>query len=73
MNEDRLYDEQGMEWTVYGIEALDTAGNILCCFSDIFFEQEKAKEFVQMCNEQAVEPVHIQDVIDDVLAQLYSV
>ena len=72
MREDPLRDEQGIEWKVYGIEAVDSAGNILCCFPDIFFDRERAKAFVRSCNVQRVELLHMQDVIDNVLAEQYT-
>ena len=61
MKEGILQDEQGIARKVYGIEAVDEAGNILFSFPDIFFDLEKAKAFVHMCNDQQVELVHILD------------
>ena len=73
LKEGSICDEHGIAWPVYGIEAADADGKILFCFSDIFFDREKATAFVRMCNEQQVEPVHIQDVISNALAEQYTV
>jgi len=62
VKEGLVCDEHGTAWPVYGIEGVDEDGNSLFCFSDIYFDREKAKAFVRLCNEQQVEPVHIQDV-----------
>lgn len=71
MKETCLCDEQGTKWTVYGVEAVDATGNILSCFSDVFFDRESAKSFVRACNEQEVELLHIRDVVDDALVEQY--
>lgn len=73
LRQDMLRDESGIEWVVYGIETLDSVGNILCSFSDIFFDKKKALSFVCVCNEQDIDPIHIQDLIEDALTQQYQV
>ena len=73
MKEGILQDEQGIARKVYGIEAVDEAGNILFSFPDVFFDYEKAEVFVHLCNEQQVEPVHIHDVISNAIAEQYTV
>ncbi len=72
MKEEVLRDEQGIARKVYGIEAVDEAGNVLFRFPDMFFDLEKAKAFVHMCNEQQVELVHIHDVISNAIAEQYT-
>ena len=71
MREDCLRDEQGAEWIVYGLDAIDAQGHVLFSFADIFFDRESAKNFVQICNEQKVELLHIQEVVDDALVEQY--
>ena len=73
LKEGSICDEHGIAWTVYGIEAVDEAGEIPFCFPDVFFDREKATAFVRMCNEQQVEPVHLPDVISNALAEQYTV
>ena len=73
INQEALRDESGTAWAVYGIEAVDGDGNILFRFSDIFFSRERAEGFVRLCNEQEVELTHIRDIIDNAVAEQYTV
>ena len=67
MRTDFAKDEENHQYTVYGITALDNFGNMLKTFKDIFFDKNKAEEFVKLCNEEKLELVHLQDVVEDVL------
>ena len=71
LREDRAYDEKGKEWTVYGIEAIDTDGRILACFADVFFNQAMAVAFVHACNTQNVELWQLREVVEDALTEQY--
>lgn len=73
MRKDRLCDEDGSEWIVYGVEAVDSSGTVLYRCSDIFFDGKTAADFIRQCNEKEVELSHIPDIISDVLAQQYTV
>ena len=64
---DVVTDEENHRYTVYGITALDSFGNMLKTFEDIFFDKNKAEEFVKLCNEEKLELIHLQDVVEDVL------
>lgn len=68
MRKDTIYDENGNKYTVYGIEAVDYRGKVLLSFSDIFFDKQKAKHFVNLCNKNDLELIHLADVVEDVLA-----
>lgn len=62
---DILNDESNQKHTVYGITALDNFGNVLETIEDIFLSKEKAEEFIELCNEEKLELVHLQNVVDD--------
>ena len=65
---DSVYDEIGTKTEVYGIDCI-CSGQITFSAPDIFFELEKAEAFVKLCNDCDLNPIHIFDVIDDVLAK----
>lgn len=64
---DIVLDEDNCEYTVYGITALDSYENVLMTVEDIFFDKQKAEEFVELCNQEKLELIHLQDVIEDIL------
>lgn len=64
---DIVLDEDNCEYTVYGITALDSYENVLMTVEDIFFDKQKAEEFVELCNQEKLELIHLQNVIEDVI------
>lgn len=62
IREDIFYDEFGKPHTVYGI-TLDDALSI----PDIFTSRPAAEEFIKLCNRLELSPLHIYEVIDDLL------
>lgn len=64
---DTVTDEDNQRYTVYGITAIDSRGAEQETFPDIFFDKQKAEEFVTLCNTEELELIHLADVIDDVL------
>jgi len=64
---DTVTDEDNCEHLVYGITAIDTRSNVLESYEDIFFDKQKAEEFIELCNEEKLELIHLPDVIDDIL------
>ncbi len=65
---DIVEDEEGNSFTVYGIEAVDPAGQILESVPDLFFDRQEAEQFVKLCIEEELCLVHLMDVAEDVLA-----
>ncbi len=58
-------DEEGIDHAVYGVCATDVCGNVLESYPDIFFDEQKAERFVDLCNESELSLCHLQDVIED--------
>lgn len=59
--------------TGFGIAAVcDTAGTVIVLqsFIDLCSEQQAAAEFVDRCNTLELSLCHLQDVVDDFLAEL---
>lgn len=67
MRKDSAYDEDENKYTVYGIEAVDPKGNVALSFSDVFFDRQKAERFVNLCNKNGLELIHLADVVEDAL------
>lgn len=53
---------------VFGLEFFEN-GVSLKCVEDIFCEYEKAQALMELINSQKLEKEHIDDVIDDALAE----
>ena len=66
-----MTDEDNNKHTVYGVDALDRFENVLESVADIFFDKLKAEEFIKLCNEEKLGLIHLQDVIEDVLEDMY--
>ena len=64
---DVVTDEDNCKHTVYGITALDSFGNVSKTVKDIFFNKQKAEDFIELCNQEKLELIHLQDVIEDIL------
>lgn len=65
---DTVTDEEKREHTVYGITALNGRGIEAATFPDIFFDKQKAEDFVELCNSEKLELIHLADAVEDVLA-----
>lgn len=64
---DIIKDEGNRSYTVYGITATDMFGNALKTVKNIFLNIKQAEEFIELCNSEKLELVHLQDVVEDVL------
>lgn len=69
MRKDIIYDEERKAYTVYGIDAISSEGDILLTFSDVFFDRQKAERFVSMCNKGKLALIHLADAVEDALAE----
>ncbi len=64
---DTVTDEDNRQHTVYGITALNENSETVDTYPDIFFDKQKAEEFVNLCNFEKLELIHLADVIEDIL------
>ena len=64
---DKVFDEDGVLHTVYGIEAFTKSKHKVASVADVFFNKQKAEDFIRLCNELKLSLVHLPDVIEDVL------
>lgn len=53
-------------YVAYGIE-ISSGDYLLGYYPDIFLDEQKAIDFVKMCNKNQIEPGQIQDAIEDAL------
>lgn len=65
---DTVTDEAGENVAVYGIAAVDQCGQTVESIPDIFFDADKAADFIQRCNTLQLELSQLYQVIDDILA-----
>lgn len=70
MRKDTMFDEERNAHTVYGIEAIDSDGEILSSFSDVFFDRQQAESFVGLCNDENLSLIHFRDAVEDVLGEI---
>ncbi len=55
-------------YTVYGIETWMLKQDkyyLVDYIPDVFFEYERAKKFVDLCNSLKISPIHLMDLIED--------
>ncbi len=64
---DFVTDKENHSYMVYGITAIDIFGNALKTVENLFLNIKKAEEFIELCNKEKLELVHLQDVIEDIL------
>ena len=67
LTEGVLSDEESIERKVYGISVSDSDGKLCAEYSDLFFDKEKAEEFVLLCSREKPELCHLSDLIEDIL------
>ena len=66
---DIMLDEERQAHTVYGIEAIDTDGEILSSFPDVFADRQHAECFADLCNDEGLSLMHLQYAVEDVLGE----
>ena len=64
---DKVFDEDGVFHTVYGIEAFAKSNRKVASVADVFFDKQKAEDFIKLCNDHRLSLIHLPDVIEDVL------
>ena len=73
LNKTTVADEDGMKYTVYGIDVVNDNGYILESYSDIFFDRIQAEELVSLCNECGLKLIHLSYVVEDAVIEQYAV
>ncbi len=64
---DTVFDEDNNAFLVYGIDAVTEKGEAIKSIADIFFDKDKAEEFIALCNKNDLSIVHLEEVVNDVL------
>ena len=62
-----IIDENNNEHIEYGIAVIDRLGNVLKTVDNVFLCKEKAQNFINLCNREKLELIHLQNVIEDIL------
>ena len=63
LRSDTIVDDDGVSHTVYGIDL--PSENI--SVKDVFYDRKEAEAFIKTCNRLNLSPLHLHDVIEDVL------
>lgn len=63
VTQDLVTNENDQTYTAFGIEYPEEDLYI----PDVFFDRERAEEFVALCNKLDLNPLHIFDVLEDIL------
>lgn len=69
---DVIADEFGKEYVFYGFDVIEPEKTTES-FESIFSDLNDAESFVNLINQENVEPSQIKYVVDDVLCAMYSV
>lgn len=63
---DERIDEEGRQFTVYGIEAVEESAILpVHSIPDLFTERSRAEELVELCNRLELDPAHLFAVCED--------
>ena len=66
---EELYSKELGSYVSYGLRCTHEEGNVLV-ISDISAERNIVETLARICNDEALECIHIYDVIEDFLAQM---
>lgn len=68
--EEKLYSAELGNYTSYAISVYkhnDNQKTRIAYISDVFLDKSDAKRFVQRCNNKKLDPVHLEQVIEEAL------
>ena len=63
LRSDTILDDKGISHTVYGVDL--PSENI--SVKDVFCNRKEAETFIKLCNDLDLSPLHLQDVLQDIL------
>ena len=55
------------DYITYGIVATDENNLIIQAVSDVSIDSDVVKNIVKLCNDYQLEPIHLLDVVDDMI------
>lgn len=67
IRKDKIFDENNIPYTVYGIEAYDLSGRLLESISDIVFDRNEMEAFINCCNAKEISLLHLLENIEDLI------
>ena len=66
LRENHCTDEDGTPVTVSGIEVFEDRSTApILSYSDLFTRRDQAEELIGLCNRLDLDPVHLNDVVED--------
>lgn len=66
-----LQEDEIGQYTTHGIRAVYTSdrATVVSSVSDVSVDYDEAKKIADMCNELELEPVHLLDVVEDMISR----
>lgn len=64
---DKVRNEEGVSHIVYGIEGFARNKHKVVSVADVFFDKQKAENFIKLCSDLKLSLVHLPDVIEYIL------
>ena len=61
------YEEDGRGHTGYGVEVMNSKNSMIAAVEDVFLDMAKAAAFIALCNTVKLNPIHLSDVIQDMM------
>jgi len=62
-----VHDDDGRMHIGYGIEVLNGENAKVTVIEDVFLDMAEAVTFISLCNTVKLNPIHLTDVIEDML------
>ena len=70
---DVISDETNQFHTVCGIEVIDAKeGTVLFSIPDVFIDRSDAERMIRLFNEEKLDPIHLPDVINDIITKAHT-
>ena len=74
LRKDDMFQKDIGSYSSYGIDAVDdSSDDPICSIWDISFDKEALERLVFHCNKLQLDVLHLEDVVEDFLAQYYTV
>lgn len=65
-SKENYYHEEIGEYTAYAIKGY-VEGKCVLYIPDVFLDESEAEKYISLFNEQELDPIHIYDVLEDIL------
>lgn len=67
LRRDVIRREDDVQYTAYGLDAVDSDGRILRSVPDLLLDRQRVMDLIDRCNALELSLIHLDDVIEDLL------